>query len=110
MSESGVYAITNTVTGEQYVGLSDSLTNRQRIHWSALQRGKHHNKRLQTAWDAHGAEAFRFDILESFPYGVNVFEGAQAELEWIERLQPAYNIARARHDPYWANVYHSRRP
>lgn len=86
---SGVYAITNTVTGEQYIGSSKQIAERWMNHRTQL-RGGRHNTRLQAAWNQYGEEAFRVDVLE-------LVEGEDAllmaEQRWIAERQPAYNCA-----------------
>lgn len=48
---SGIYAITNVITGEMYHGSSNNLTKRKARHWSDLRRNKHANAYLQNAWN-----------------------------------------------------------
>lgn len=61
---SGVYAITNTVTGEQYVGSARDIRTRWATHHRLLRRGRHISN-LQRAWNTYGAPQFRLDVLES---------------------------------------------
>jgi hypothetical protein len=63
----GIYAITNILTQEQYIGSNGDLSARFNRHRTLLLRGDHHAKRLQEAWDQYGAEHFRFELLESVP-------------------------------------------
>jgi hypothetical protein len=71
-SSRGVYAITNTVTQEVYLGSSDHIETRRLYHRSDLRRNVHTNKPLQAAWHQYGASAFVLEplvILEWFtPY------------------------------------------
>lgn len=60
----GVYLITNVLDGKVYVGSSVNMQKRCREHVSQLGRGRHHNRRLQSAWRKHGPEAFTFTVLE----------------------------------------------
>ncbi|MCU6712840.1 GIY-YIG nuclease family protein [Paenibacillus sp. J5C_2022] len=62
----GVYQITNEKNGKVYIGSSnnlDGLWNRERF---ILDMGTHMNKGLQGDWKQHGAEAFRFEIVEIY--------------------------------------------
>ncbi len=60
----GVYLVRCLPTGEVWIGhWADLDTIRNRI-WFSLRQGTHSNRGLQAAWTAHGAEAFRFEILE----------------------------------------------
>jgi hypothetical protein len=59
-----IYAIVNTVNGGVYIGSSRRAENRWQNHRKALRAGKHHSCHLQRAWDKHGEEVFRFEIVE----------------------------------------------
>lgn len=60
----GIYCIENTTNGKKYIGLSRNIEQRWNEHRSKLCRGKHKNIYLQRAWNADGAGAFRFYIIE----------------------------------------------
>ncbi len=120
----GVYVITNTVTGEQYVGASRDVAFRFRQHQSTLRGGRHCNRRLQAAWNEHGEAVFLFEGLEKLPAEQMPPKGKPyhrdesvedlairaeylsavdvwlrtAEGRWQIRLQPAYNGAYRRID------------
>lgn len=85
-----IYAITNIVTGEQYIGGTSDLRKRWYQHRTLLNTGRHSNKLLQRAFDQYGKAAFRYEILE-----VLLRKGAYSwdirEKEYIEELKPAYN-------------------
>jgi hypothetical protein len=60
----GVFKLTNLSTGRVYVGGSlhlDGAMNRMRFE---LKMRSHRNQVLQQDWIAHGAEAFRFEVLD----------------------------------------------
>lgn len=59
----GVYTITNTVTGKQYIGSTKNFSNRFNSHLCALNGNKHHSVKLQRAWNKYGANAFEFKKL-----------------------------------------------
>jgi len=59
----GVYTITNTTNGKQYVGQSLDVLQRWRQHRHRLNEGTHLNAHLQAAWQLHGANAFVFQVL-----------------------------------------------
>lgn len=61
---SGIYAITNRVTGCRYVGSSVQIAARLRRHRRELDRDSHTNQYLQRAWNKYGALAFVFEVLE----------------------------------------------
>lgn len=55
---SGVYTITCTANGRQYVGSSAYVRGRWNTHRSALRCHRHRNQALQADWDEHGESAF----------------------------------------------------
>lgn len=60
----GVFAVRDTITGTTFVGTSvdlPSMLNRQRFQ---LEMGGHPDRALQSAWDASGANAFVFEVLD----------------------------------------------
>jgi DNA-binding Xre family transcriptional regulator len=85
---SGIYAITNTKTGECYVGSATLCAVRWGIHLRQLKTHKHPSKSLQAAWDRDGAEAFAFEILETV---TDEYALGTREQAWLESLQPKYN-------------------
>jgi len=85
---SGIYQITNKLDGRRYVGSACDIDGRWRSHRSHLTRGIHHSRFLQRAWIKHGAESFRFEVLESVPRRELLVEREQY---WINSLKPEYN-------------------
>lgn len=63
MTICGVYTITNTANGKQYVGQSLDILQRWRQHRHRLDEGTHLNAHLQAAWNLHGADTFLFQVL-----------------------------------------------
>lgn len=59
----GVYHILNTVNGKSYIGSSQNIELRWRIHRNDLRKGRHHSRHLQRAWDIDGEDAFLFEVL-----------------------------------------------
>lgn len=76
MAMIGIYRIVDNVDNRIYIGKSKDIKTRIRKHKYRLNRGIHHNRYLQRAWDKHGAEEFKFEILE---------ECTIEELEALER-------------------------
>lgn len=58
--QAGVYRIVNKTERVSYVGSSGHLLKRRAEHFRLLRRGDHPNARLQTAFSAHGADAFEW--------------------------------------------------
>ncbi|WP_017761589.1 GIY-YIG nuclease family protein [Pseudacidovorax intermedius] len=60
----GIYALRCNAAGLLRVGSSrhlDGIFNRLRFE---LMRGVHRDRALQSAWNTHGAEAFRFEVVD----------------------------------------------
>jgi group I intron endonuclease len=55
-----VYAIKNIVTGQSYVGSTNSWRHRKAGHLHMLRKGKHHSVWLQRSWNKYGPDAFIF--------------------------------------------------
>jgi len=62
--EGGVYAVRCSESGEVWVGGAPDLSTIQNRLWFTLRQGANPHRSLQTAWNAHGAAAFAFEIVE----------------------------------------------
>ena len=61
----GVYVIRCSGNGGLYVGSASlGVKRRWHIHKSDLKKGKHHNSRMQRAWDKYGEESFTITVAE----------------------------------------------
>lgn len=87
---SGIYKITNVVTGDTYVGASSDLQKRKRTHLSALRSKNHKNRHLQASWDANEEISFQFEVLEY----VDEADLMEMEQFYIDTLNPSFNIQR----------------
>ncbi len=85
----GVYVIRNIRNGKEYIGSGVDLLRRARCHWDDLSARRHKNTRLQNSWYKHGAENFRFIILELV---ADVALLLAREQHWINTRKPFYNI------------------
>lgn len=93
---SGVYKITNNMTGDCYIGKSKDIFVRIGQHKSLLKSNKHKYRNgdfslLQKAWNKYGEKAFSFDILEL----CTIDELDEREIYWIDFYQ--CNHAKTRH-------------
>lgn len=59
-----IYKITCSKNNKFYIGSAMNTHRRWIKHRSALKKGYHHNKHLQSAWDKYGENCFNFEILE----------------------------------------------
>lgn len=85
---SGIYKITNNVTGDCYIGKSKDMFVRMGQHKSLLKSNKHKYSNgelslLQKAWNKYGEESFSFEILDFCP----VEELNEKEVYWIDFYQ-----------------------
>lgn len=60
----GIYMIKNVVDNKCYIGQSSVIENRWYNHIHNLKHNKHHNCRLQEAWNLFGEENFIFEVLQ----------------------------------------------
>ncbi|MBO4401345.1 MAG: GIY-YIG nuclease family protein [Selenomonadaceae bacterium] len=79
----GIYSITCTVNGKQYVGQSIDIKRRKSQH-----RRNEENPKLRADIEKYGWDAFRFDVLEL----CEEKELTPREDYYLDTLQPEYNI------------------
>ena len=88
---SGVYKITNTITGEFYIGSSKNVKCRWKEHkWPSAWK-KHPNNPMYLDMQKHGVDKFEFEILEE----AEEEKLKETEQQFIETLKPTYNSNRA---------------
>jgi group I intron endonuclease len=75
--KSGIYKISNTVSGSFYIGRSVDAPDRMAHHRNQLRRGVHVNKHMQNSWDKYGEGAFLFE---------HIWEEEQDTLEETEGI------------------------
>ncbi len=63
-TKSGIYTITNTITGKVYVGSSVNVVERKARHFRDLGRQEHPNSYLQRSFNKYGQAAFVFCVTE----------------------------------------------
>jgi hypothetical protein len=61
----GIFAVRCKATGDAWVGASKHLDTQVNRIWFELRGGRHRNKGMQDAWNAHGEEAFAYEVLET---------------------------------------------
>ena len=87
MKISAVYKITNTVTGDFYIGSSKDVKQRWRAHKCPSSWKRLPNNKLYQDMRKYGVDNFDFQILEV----VEPEELKEKEQKFIELLKPAYN-------------------
>ena len=89
---SGVYKITNTITGDFYIGSSKDVKQRWRSHKCTSTWNKCPNNPMYLDMQKYGIDNFVFEILEV------VEEDSLKEIEqqFIKKLKPTYNDRNAK--------------
>lgn len=82
---SGVYKITNTITGDFYIGSSQNIKRRWAHHKCPSVHKRKQNSKLYKAMASYGLDNFTFEIIERTD---NLREREQY---YIEQLKPSYN-------------------
>ena len=83
----GIYKITNTITGDFYIGSSKNIKERWASHkWQSTWK-QHPNNPLYQDMQKYGLEKFAFEILEE----VEAASLKEVEQKFIETLKPSYN-------------------
>ena len=60
----GIYKITNLINGKCYIGKSEDIEFRKKVHFRELNEGNHHSAYLQEDFNKYGKENFSFEIIE----------------------------------------------
>ena len=84
----GIYEIISKVNGRKYIGSSDNIYRRWRIHKHTLLRGVHHSVILQRHVNKYGIGDLIFSILEECEIGSLVMK----EQSYIDNNNPYFNI------------------
>jgi len=94
----GVYRIYNKTTMKSYVGSSLNISKRLSYHFYLLKNNTSHSPRLQSSYNKHGKQVFRYEILEL----CGESELREKEKYWINKLNSVsggYNCSDDTHCP-----------
>ena len=91
MKISGVYKITNTVTGDFYIGSSKDINRRWRDHKKPSVWKNHPNNQMYLDIQKYGSDKFDLEVIEVVEEG----KLKETEQKFIELLNPTYNSNRA---------------
>lgn len=89
MKISGVYKITNTITGDFYIGSSKDIKSRWANHKSPSTWVKRPGMKLYQVFAKYGLANFTFEVIEE------TSDIYKREQYWIEQLKPNYNSNKA---------------
>lgn len=101
----GVYSITNTVTGDLYIGSSLNIERRWKQHKKAMEHGYYvnaSNRLLVESCNRYGIDVFTFKILEEWQ--PVQYEGKVLRLmewEYAKKLNPSLNLKKPVICPKW---------
>jgi group I intron endonuclease len=62
--KTGIYKITNEVTGKFYIGSAKDIEWRWTLHRQELKANRHVNPKLQHSWNFYGEDKFTFIVIE----------------------------------------------
>jgi len=83
----GIYRIINLINRKCYYGSSKNIYKRWKDHKNQLKLNKHHNIKLQRAWNKYGEKSFIFEIVE-----LCELESLLLIEQKFLNLKPEYNI------------------
>lgn len=88
---SGVYKITNMVTGDFYIGSSKDVKLRLASHKWPSKWNQHPNNPMYLDMDRYGVDSFEFQVIAE----VKPEQLKETEQKFIEMMKPTYNSNRA---------------
>ena len=89
---SGVYKITNTITGDFYIGSSKNIKERWRSHKKPSIWKRYQNNPMYQNMQKYGVDKFELQILAE----VEIGKLKEKEQQFIETLKPTYNQMNAK--------------
>ena len=94
ISKMGVYVLKNKINGKMYVGSSNDLKLRKRVHFHHLRNNIHENRWLQKSFIKHGEINFDFLVLETVLAEDNLIDREQCYLDLYKTYSShkGYNI------------------
>ena len=95
MKISAVYKITNTVTGDFYIGSSKDVKRRWKEHKCPSRWKRYSNNQLYKDMQEYGVEKFDFEVIEVIEEVEESFL-KEKEQYFIEILKPTYNQMNAK--------------
>lgn len=69
------------INDRYYIGSTNNLENRKRLHFAKLRKQYHHNKFLQNLYNKYGADVFKFLIIELVDEDVDILGVEQTYLD-----------------------------
>ena len=88
----GIYKITNTVTGDFYIGSSNNVKKRLAVHKCQSKWNEYPSNPMYLDMKKYGVDKFEFEILAE----VEADKLKETEQKFIETLKPTYNNRNAK--------------
>jgi group I intron endonuclease len=98
----GIYCIKNTLNNKVYIGSSLSISTRLKNHKVLLRKNKHHSYKLQGAFNKHGEDTFKFEILEEVFFSLD--HSSEYKVQILECIEQTYISKYNAAEPYNYNV------
>ena len=87
---SGIYRIINIKNKLSYIGSSNNLSRRLKIHYCELRHNYHANIKLQNDFNKYGEESFEIEILALFPI-IKISDLRNLEQKYIDKFDTFNN-------------------
>lgn len=86
-----IYKISSYCNGKIYIGSAINPVKRKSFHFKTLERGTHHNIKLQRHYNKYGKSDLSFEIIENDILKERLIEREQY---YIDKLNPSFNICK----------------
>lgn len=87
-----IYRITNIITNQCYVGITEDFRRRKKKHINELSTNRHHSPKLQNAWNYYGADKFEWTVREvNINRYDDLYDYEIAEIQKYDSYNNGYN-------------------
>lgn len=87
-----IYRITNIITNQCYVGITEDFQRRKKKHITELNANKHHSPKLQNAWNYYGSDKFEWTVREvSINQYDDLYDEEIQEIQKYDSYNNGYN-------------------
>lgn len=87
-----IYRITNIITNQCYVGITEDFSRRKKKHIKELNSNTHHSPKLQNAWNYYGSDKFEWSVREvNITQYDDLYDYEIAEIKKYDSYNNGYN-------------------